>query len=112
MKPTSAHSFAGAKVVGWRLSDNILELEVSDVTFDGHSHGPAKLVFPLARPATAMSYDFKSNEWLAEAKVERLKDIREFHHKSGKIYSLKGHGVESGKFLAVGILSQEAQITW
>ena len=112
MKPTSAHSFPGAEIIDWKLSDDSLELQVSDVFFEGHSRGPAKLVFPLIQPATAMSYDYRSKEWVAEPGVERLKNLREFHHKCEKIYSLKGYGAESGKFLAVAILSTESQITW
>jgi hypothetical protein len=112
MKPTSAHSFPNAEILGWKLSDNLFEIEMSNVIFDGQSCGKAKLVFPLVRPATAMSYDFKSKKWLAEAKVEQLKDIREFHHKCEKIYSIKGYGADTGKFFAVAILSREAEIVW
>ena len=112
MKPTSAHSFPNAEVVSWKLSDDLLELEVSNVVFGGQSHGHAKLVFPLIQPATAMFFDFKSQEWLAEAKVERLKDIREFHHKCEKIYSIKGYGADTGRFFGVAILSRKAEIVW
>ncbi|QDU93904.1 hypothetical protein [Lignipirellula cremea] len=112
MKPTAAHSFPDAEVVAWRLSDALLELEVSDVFFDGFSHGHAKMIFPLARPVTAMSYDHNSNQWIEETAIERLKDICEFHHKMERLYSLKGFGAESGKWLAVSVISNEAEIKW
>ena len=112
MKPTHEHSFSEAEVVAWRLSDALLELEVSDVFFEGLSRGHAKMIFPLVRPASAMSYDHCSNHWIEETTVERLKDIREFHYKMEKHYSLKGFGAESGKWLAVSVLSNEAEITW
>ena len=112
MKPSSAHSFPDAQVVDWKLSDDRLELEMSGVFFDGQSRGRAKLVFPLLRPATAMWYDHDSKQWVSAVKVEPLKDVCEFHLKKEEHYSLKGFGRESGRWLAVGILSSEAQITW
>ncbi len=112
MKPTSAHTFSDAKVVSWKLSDDLLEVEVSDVVFGGESHGPAKLAFPLIKPAAAMSFDFGSNEWIDEPKVEPLREIGEFYFKREVIYSLKGFGAESGKFLAIAVLSREASIEW
>ncbi len=112
MKPTSEHSFPDATVTAWRLSDALLEVEVSDVFFDGCLRGPAKIAFPLIQPATAMSYDHSSNRWTEEKKEEALKDICEFHYKSESHYSLRGFGAESGRWLAVGVLSPHAQITW
>jgi hypothetical protein len=112
MKPSSAHSFPDAEVLDWKLASDRLELGVSDVFFEGQSRGPAKLVFPLLRPASSMSYDHDSKKWVSEVKVERLKDLCEFHLKKEEHYSLKGFGRESGRWLAVGILSREAQITW
>ena len=111
MKPTAAHSFPGAEVVVWTLSDTLLELEVSDVLFEGKSRGHAKMTFPLVRRATAMSYHV-ANGWIEETTVECLKDLREFHFKAEEHYSLKGFGVDSGKLLAVGILSNDAEIVW
>jgi hypothetical protein len=112
MKPTSAHSFPDAEVTAWRLSTDRLEVEVSDVFFEGNSHGPAILMFPLDKPASAMSYDHISNQWTEEKTIEPLKDICEFHHKNERHYSLKGFGSESVKWLAVGVLSVDAKITW
>jgi hypothetical protein len=112
MKPTSEHSFPDAKVTVWQLSDSLLELEISDVFFDGCLRGPAKIAFPLDQPASVMSYDHDSNRWTEEKKEEALKDICEFHHKKENHYSLKGFGAESGRWLAIGILSRNAQITW
>ena len=112
MKPTAAHSFPDAEVVRWSLSSDLLEVEVSDVHFDGQLRGPAKLVFPLLHLATAMSYDQNSNEWTREPSVERLKNICEFHHKMETRYSLKGFGSQSGRWIAVSVLSRDAQITW
>ena len=112
MKPTSEHSFPDAKVTAWKLSDSLLEVEVSDVFFDGSLRGPAKVAFPLIQPATVMSYDHGSNRWTEEKKGEALKDICEFHHKNESHYSLKGFGAVSGRWLAVGVLSRDARITW
>ncbi len=111
MKPTSDHSFPDAKVTAWQLSESLLEVEVSDVFFAGSLRGPAKITFPLVQSATVMAYDHSSSRW-SEGKKEALKDICEFHFKNESHYSLKGFGAESGRWLAVGILSRDAQITW
>jgi hypothetical protein len=112
MKPTSDHSFPAAEVVSWKLSAELLELEVSNVFFAGEARGPAKLVFPLVKPVSAGSFDYTLNQWVNEPDVERLKNIQEFYFKKERHYSLKGSGAESGKFLALGFLSSAAQITW
>ena len=112
MKPTSEHSFPDAEVVSWLLTPERLAIEMSDVFYDGKLRGRASLVFPLMRPATAMSYDHESNKWAEAGQVEPLKDLCEFHHKIEKRYSLKGFGSVSGKWLAVSVISSDAEITW
>ena len=112
MKPTHEHSFPDAGVSSWCLTSELLEFEMTDVFYDGELRGHAKLRFPLMRPASAMSYNHDSNEWSDEEQVEPLKDVCEFHHKMGTMYSIKGFGSVSGKWLAISVTSSEAQITW
>lgn len=112
MKPTSAHSFPDADIVDWKLSDNSLEAIVSQVLFDGKLYKHAKLVFPLIKPATAMYYDYGLNCWIVEKQIERLKNISALGFKLEISYSLRGIGAESGKLIALKILSRNATITW
>ena len=112
MKPTSEHSFPDAKVDLWQLSGSILEIEISEVHFQGHSHGPARIVFPLLGPLISMSYDHETNQWTEEIEVEPLKDICEFHFKALKHYSIKGFGAKSGRWSAVSIKSENAEIQY
>lgn len=112
MKPTAEYSFPDAEVLDWRLTDDALDVQVSSVFFAGELHGIAKLHFVLLRPATAMSYECSNNKWTDEICVEPLRDICEFHHKMGKLYSLNGFGVNSGKWIAVSVHSDDAQINW
>ncbi len=112
MKPTSDHSFRDAQVLGWKLAPESLELEVSNVYFAGEARGPARLVFPLIKPVRAVSFDRAANTWVEEPVVEALMDIRKFHFKLERHYSLEGVGAESGKLLALGVLSSEARISW
>ena len=109
MKPTSEHSFRDAEILSWKLSPEVLEVEVSNVFFRGESCGCAKMSFPLITPAKAMSFD--GTKWIEESEVEPLKDIREFYLKQERHYSLKGVGAKSGKLVGICILSSEAQIS-
>lgn len=112
MKPTSDHSFPDAEITSWCLSNVRLEIEVSDVFYAEAVHGPAKLVFPLDRRPSAMSYNHTTNHWTEEDKIEPLREICEFHHKHDFHYSLQGFGAESGRWLTIGIISGNAEITW
>lgn len=112
MKPTSEHLFQGAEVLDWKLSAELLEVRVSNVFFAGEARGQARLVFPLIKPVRAVTFDVALNRWREEPAVEALKDIRKFHFKLERHYSMEGSGAESGKLVALGILSSEAQISW
>ena len=108
MKPTSDHSFQDAEILDWKLSPQLLEVEVSNVFFRGEARGRARLSFPLITPVKAMSFD--GTRWVEESEVEPLKDIREFYFKKERHYSLKGVGAKSGMLVGLGVLSSEAQI--
>ena len=112
MKPTAEHSFPDADVLEWRLTDSELFVRMSDVFYDGQLRGEATLRFPLLRPASAMQYDHESNVWSDCLAVEPLKDLCEFHFKMRFRYSLKGFGRDSGEWLGVSVLSEDAEITW
>ena len=112
MKPTADHSFPDAEVTHWVLTPETLDVKVTDVFYYGQLHGPATIHFSLIRSATAMSYDHEANKWNDEQQVEPLKDICEFHHKCGQQYSLKGFGSKSGKWLAVSVVTEDADISW
>lgn len=112
MKPTADHSFPDCEITEWCLTLETLDVGITDVFYDGQMRGPAAIHFPLSRPATAMSYNHETNKWHGETEVEPLKDICEFHHKMGKLYSLKGFGRRSGKWVAVSVVSEHADIAW
>ena len=110
MKLTTAHTFRKSTVLSWRLSDARLETDVSDVIFDGQSRGPARLVFPLLRPPAVMAFD--GGKWIEEPAHEPLKEISALYFKLEKHYSLHGTGAVTGRHIAVGVLSNEGEITW
>ncbi|MEZ6143472.1 MAG: hypothetical protein R3B84_23125 [Zavarzinella sp.] len=112
MKPTEKHGFPDADVLEWRLTDSELFVRMSDVHYDGFLRGPAQLRFPLLCPASAMYYEHESNVWADCTSVEPLKDLCEFHFKMRFMYSLKGFGRDTGRWLAVSIHSDSADISW
>ena len=107
---STAHTFRNASVLSWRLSDALLEIDVSDVIFDGQSRGPAHVVLPLLKPSTAMVFD--RGKWVEETTHEPLKEISALHFKLEKHYSLHGTGATTGRHIAIGLLSNEGEITW
>lgn len=85
---------------------------VSEVFFEGASRGPARIVFPLRHPAKSMEFNHETAEWVPQESVEPLKDICEFHHKNDSHYSLQGFGAVTGRWVSIGLISSDAEITW
>lgn len=111
MKISTDHSFPDGVITNWESQVDELHIEISSVHFSGSPHKNAVLKFSNIRRFTCMQWNQEKEEWIEEQNIEPLKDIQDLHHKLNK-FSLKGFGRNSGELTAIGITTDESEITW
>lgn len=97
-------------ILGWDATNDLIEVQLSGLFYDGDYREAVRLRFPLTSPPRAMSYDSNVDEWTQLDNLEPFANICEIHRKMNKHFCLQGFGADSGLWNSVGFVCETPQI--